>query len=245
MSYKRVIITDFGDPDVLKIVEEESNTLVSGNPMYAAVRSILNRKWEFMVHPSPSAVKTVKFPYRIGFNELIAKSGLATAAGSSTTLVAGGLANVYPNNYFNGWFISTHDGTGKGGYAVVTGYAGTTGTFTVDDWLSLADKSTAAATDPTTNTSYFVTDGLTHPAGQMFDISIRSAIMAEASEEFGPLQYDAMGKYLQKDLPDAHKLDGRMRPRTVGRMKSGSRGGIRHGRHQPRQHRSWTDVTYG
>lgn len=226
-----------------KIVEQEANTITSGNPIHAAVRSILNRKWEFLVHPSPSAVKTVKFPYRVGFNELIAESGLATAAGSSTTLVAGGLANVYPTDYFKGWFISTHDGTGKNGYAVVTGYAGATGTFTVDDWLSLADKSTAAATDPTTNTSYFVTNGLTHPAGQMFDIAIRSAIMAETSEEFGPLQYDTMGKYMQKDLPDAHKLDGRMRPRTVGYMKSGSRYTTR-GRHQPRQHRSWTDVTY-
>lgn len=226
-----------------KIVEREANSVSSGDPKHAAVRAILNRKWELLVHPSPSAARTVKIPYRIGFDALIAESGLATAAGSSTTLVAGGLANVYPDDYFIGWEIITLDGTGKGGYAVVTGYTGTTGTFTVADWLSLADKSTAAATDPAENTSYFVTNGLTHPAGQMFDIAIRSAIMAETSEEFGPLQYDAMGKYMQKDLPDAHKLDGRMRPRTVGRMRSGSRGGMR-GSHQPSQHRSWTDVTY-
>ena len=225
------------------IVEAAADGVSSGNPQVAAVRSILSRKWELLVHPSPSAVKTVKFPYRVGFDQLKAVSGVASS-GSVTTLVDSSFANIYPDDYFNGWFISTHDGTGENGYAVVTDFTGATCTFTVADWLSLSDKSTAAATDPTSNTSYFVTDGLTHPAGQMFDIAVRSAIMAETSEEFGPLQYDAMGKYLQKDLPDAHKLDGRMRPRTVGRMKSGSRGGIR-GSHQPGQHRSWTDVTYG
>ena len=225
------------------IVEAVASGTSSGNPQVAAVRSILNRKWELLVHPSPSAVKTVKFPYRVGFDQLKAVSGVASS-GSVTTLVDSSFANIYPDDYFNGWFISTHDGTGENGYAVVTDFTGATCTFTVADWLSLSDKSTAAATDPTSNTSYFVTDGLTHPAGQMFDIAVRSAIMAETSEEFGPLQYDAMGKYLQKDLPDAHKLDGRMRPRTVGRMKSGSRGGIR-GSHQPGQHRRWTDVTYG
>ena len=225
-----------------KIVEAAADGTSSGNPNFAAVRSILNRKWELLVHPSPSAAKTVKFPYRVGFDQLKAVSGVASS-GSVTTLVDSSFANIYPDDYFNGWFISTHDGTGKNGYAVVTDFIGATCTFTVADWLSLSDKSTAAATDPTSNTSYFVTDGLTHPAGQMFDIAIRSAIMAETAEEFGQLSYDAMGKYMQKDLPDAHKLDGRMRPRTVGRMKSGSRGGIR-GQHHPRQSRSWSDVSY-
>ena len=224
------------------IVEAAANGVSSGNPQVAAVRSILNRKWELLVYPSPSAAKTVKFPYRVGFDELKALSGVASG-GSDVTLVDSSFANIYPDDYFNGWLITTHDGTGENGYAVVTDFTGNTCTFTVADWLSASDKSTAAAANPAENTSYFVTDGLTHPAGQMFDMAIRSAIMAETSEEFGPLQYDAMGKYIQKDLPDAHKLDGRMRPRTVGSMKSGSRGGIR-GQRYPGRHCSRTDVTY-
>jgi hypothetical protein len=213
-----------------------------GNPNRAAIRSVLNRKWELIVNPSPTAAKTVQFPYRIGFDKLKALAGTASD-GSGTTLVDSSFANVYPDDYFNGWFISTQDGTGKNGYAVVTDFTGTTCTFTVADWLSDSDKSTAAAVDPASSTSYFVTDGLRHPVGQMFDIAIRSAIMVEAAEEFGPLEFDAMGKYMKMDLPEAHALDGRMRPRTVGRMKSGSPRGYG-GTHQPRQHRSWLDVTY-
>ena len=169
-------------------------------------------------------------------------AGLASA-GATTTLTDASFANVYPDDYFSGWFISTQDGTGKNGYAVVTDFDGVTCKFTVADWLSNSDKSTAAATDPAASTSYFVTDGLKQPAGQMFDIAIRSAIMAEAAEEFGPLEFDAMGKYMKMDLLEAHALDGRMRPRTVGCMKSGSKQFYK-GVHQPLQHRSWTDVTY-
>ena len=194
----------------------------SGNPFLAAVCSVLNRKWELIVHPSPTATKTVQFPYRIGFNNLVALSGMASG-GSGTTLVDSSFANVYPDDYFNGWFISTQDGTGKNSYAVVDDFAGVACTFTVVDWLSNSDKSTAAAADPAANTSYFVTDGLKHPIGQMFDTVLRSVIMAETAKEFGPLDFDANGEYMQSDLPRAHQLDGRMRPRTVGFMQSGSR----------------------
>lgn len=214
----------------------------NGIPHTAAVRAILNRKWELLVYPSPSVAKTVEFPYRIGFDGLRALSGVASG-GSGTTLVDDSFANIYPDDYFNDWIITTHDGTGKNGYAVVTDFTGSTCTFTVADWLSASDKSTAAATDPASATSFFVTDGLKHPAGQMFDIGIRSAIMVEVAEEFGPLEFDAMGKYMQADLQNAYKLDGRMRPRVIGTMQSGSHRHFR-GSHQPRQHRSWTDVVY-
>jgi hypothetical protein len=159
-------------------------------------------------------------------------SGLASG-GSATTLVDDTFANIYPDDYFNNWIITTHDGTGKNGYAVVTDFTGSTCTFTVADWLSASDKSTAAAADPAASTSYFVTDGLKHPAGQMFD----------TQREFGQLDFDAVGEYLNKDLPEAHRLDGRMRPRVIGVMQSGSYRGYR-GTHQPRQHRSWTNVVY-
>lgn len=219
-----------------------SNSL--GNPIVAAVRSFRRRLWELITYPSPTAAKTIEFPYRIGFDGLEALSGTASG-GSAITLVDSSFANVYPDDYFNGQFITTQDGTGKNGYAVITDFTGATCTFTVADWLSASDESTAAAADPAASTSYFVTDRIKHPAGQMFDVAIKSAIMAETAEEFGPLQYDAVGKYLQVDLPRAYALDARMRPRKTGVMKSGSpRGGFR-GRHHPRGNRSWTDVTYG
>jgi hypothetical protein len=215
-----------------------------GNPIVAAIDTSLNRKWELLVYPSPTSAKTVKFPYRVGFDGLRALSGLASS-GSGTTLVDSSFANVYPDDYFNGWFITTHDGTGKNGYAVVTDFTGATCTFTVADWLSASDKTTAAATDPTTNTSYFVTDGIKHPAGLRFDKAVRSAIMVETAQEFGKLDFDAIGEYINKDLPEAHSADARTKPRTSGRMRSGSPRMFGHGReHHPRQHRSWTDVTY-
>ena len=215
-----------------------------GNPVVAAIRSFRRRLWELITFPSPTAVKTVEFPYRIGFDGLKALSGTASG-GSGTTLVDSSIANVYPDDYFKGQFITTQDGTGKNGYGVITGSTGADGTFTVADWLSASDETTAAATDPAASTSYFVTDRVRHPVGQMFDVAVRSAIMAEAAEEFGPLEYNAIGKYLEVDLPRAHALDARMRPRKTGFMKSGSaRNRSFRGRHHPRQHRSWLDVTY-
>jgi len=192
-----------------------------------------------VVHPSPTAVNTIKIPYRVGFDGLVALSGLASG-GSGTTLVDSTFANVYPDDYFNGWFINTLDSTGKNGYAVVTDFTGTTCTFTVTDWLSNSDKSTAAAADPGDATSYFVTDGLKHPAGARFDKVIRSAIMVETSQEFGQLSFDAVGEYMQKDLPEAHAADARTKPRTSGKMRSGSPSIRSHGG----QHRSRSDVTY-
>ena len=214
-----------------------------GNPVVAAIRSFRRRLWELITFPSPTAAKTIKFPYRIGFDGLNALSGTASG-GSGTTLVDSSFANVYPDDYFNGQFINTLDGTGKNGYAVVTGFAGATCTFTVADWLSGSDETTAAATDPTADTSYFITDRVKHPAGQMFDVAIRSAIMAETVDEFGPLDYNAVGKYRESDLPRAHALDARMRPRQTGFMKSGSSRGNYKGRSHPHGNRSWTDVTY-
>ena len=229
------------DPTEIRRAYAVSTAL--GNPFKAAVKSFRRRLWELRLYPSPTAAKTVEFPYRIGFDGLKALSGTASG-GSDTTLVDSSFANVYPDDYFNGQFIETLDGTGKNGYAVVTDFAGDTCTFTVADWLSASDESTAAATDPTADTSYFVTDRIKHPAGQMFDVAIKSAIIAEAAEEFGPLQYNAVGKYLEVDLPRAHALDARMRPRKTGVMKSGSPGGGFRGRHHPRGNRSWMTVTY-
>jgi hypothetical protein len=232
--------------DPTEIRRAYATTTSLGNPIRAAVKSYRRRLWELRTFPSPTAAKTVEFPYRVGFDGLKALSGTASG-GSATTLVDSSFANVYPDDYFNGQFITTLDGTtGRNGYAVVTDFTGATCTFTVADWLSNSDKTTAAATDPDDGTSYFVTDDIRHPAGQMFDVAIKSAIMAEAAEEFGPLQYNAVGKYLEIDLPRAHALDARMRPRKTGVMQPGNpRGRVFNGRHHPRRHRSWTDVTYG
>lgn len=214
-----------------------------GNPNRATIVPVLNRKHELVVDPSPTAAKTVEFPYRVGFNELQAVSGLASG-GSGTTLVDSTFANKWPDDYFNNWHIYTLDGTGKFGYAVVTDFAGSTCTFTVADWLTVFNKTTAAATDPTTNTSYYVTDGIEHYAGHAFDFAIRGAILAEAEAEWGPLKRAYTEEYETLLLPRAHKLDARQQPRKRGAMQSGSRRLRTNVMHPADPHRTWTNVTY-
>ncbi len=218
-------------------------TMTSSFPTQAAIRSVLNRKWELIVNPSPTSAKTVEFPYRTGLNSLLGVVGLASGGGA-TTLVDSTYANKFPDDYFNGWFIRTLDGTGAFSYALVTDFTGATATFTVADWLSNFDRSTAAAVDPTTDTFYFVTDGLTHAAGLSFDFSVRSAILTEAEAEFGPTERDYTGEYVKMHLPEAHLKDSRQQPRRRGKMLAGST--RRRTRvTQPRDsRRTWTDVTY-
>lgn len=213
---------------------QREGSVNTGNPTIAAIRpSPIRRRWELIVDPSPTEAKTIKFPYRIGFNDMQAVVGISTASGD-TSVTIGGLANLYPDDYFNGWYAYVVSGTGINSYAPVTDYAGSTGAFTVADWLSC--DGSAGGTNPSSDASYvFVTDGYKHPAGAQFDEAILSACKAQAEMEFEDMP-GFMDKFLKLDLPDAHKIDGRSGPKSVGIMKSGGQG---------RQHwRTWSNVTH-
>lgn len=207
--------------------------VLTGYPMLAATLPYTGRRWEFIVDPQPSAADTVTFPYRAGFAAMQAKSGTATG-GSTTTLVDSSLANLYPDDYFDAWTIEVIDGTGRNSYAVVTEYAGTTGTFTVADWLALGGV--AGGTDPTTSSIYFVHDGNAHPAGMQFDEAVLTACLAKAEVEYPDIQVGYMGKFLESDLVKAWQLDARSAPKTLGRMLPGYQADYGH-------KRIWNDVT--
>ncbi|NIT61568.1 MAG: hypothetical protein GWN67_20510, partial [Phycisphaerae bacterium] len=206
------------------LVRTKWESVVSdSHPTHAAVRPWRNRRWELIVDPSPTSGDTVEFPYRVGFDKLQIEAGIATAA-DSTSITIGGLANFYPDDYFNNWVGHIMAGTGRSSYATITDYTGSTGKFTVADWL----KSTGAAggIDPVANSSaYFEPNSNKHPAGMQFDEVVVSACLAKAETLFEGLQldYSPMEKYLQKDLPAAYRVDARSAPKRLGKMLSGSR----------------------
>ncbi len=65
----------------------------------------------------------------------IETTGTATS-GTSTTLVDSELAGTYANDYFKDCVIELIGGTGQGEFALVTGYTGSSGTFTFSGGLS-------------------------------------------------------------------------------------------------------------
>jgi len=192
----------------------------TGYPTKAAVRPYTSRRWELIVDPAPTAADSVEFPYRVGFNALLAEIGTATGGGD-TTLVDSSLAGLYPNDHFNGWTITIIDGTGEKSNAVVTDYAGSSGTFTVADWLTAGGQ--AGGTNPAANSIYFVSDGNKHPAGMQFDEAILAACLAKAELEFDDLKLGYMDKFLELDLKKAYEIDARSAPRKLGRMLPGTR----------------------
>lgn len=203
-----------------------STTTIEGYPTKAAVVPYTDRRWMLFVEPSPSAADTVEFPYRVGFDKLEAISGTATGGGA-TTLAAGVLANLYADDYFNGWTIQVLNGTGRNSYAVVTDYTKATGTFTVAAWLG-------PAISPAANSIFYAYDGGNHPAGMQFDEAVLAACLAKAELEFEDLKLGYMDKFLTLDLPRAHQIDARSAPRKLGQMLPGSR---RQG-----HERIWNDV---
>lgn len=69
-------------------------------------------------------------------------------SGSNTTLVDTDLKATYTaDDVLNDWYIYIISGTGKGSYAVITGYTAATGTIAVADWLGGGD-------DPSTDSKY-------------------------------------------------------------------------------------------
>lgn len=207
--------------DEAQIRQNRETTVVIGDaPFIAAIKPYsTRRRWELMLDPTPSASYTIVFPYKANFDKLELIAGDASA-GDSTSLTDDDLAGLYPDDYFIGDTIRIMSGTGKTSYAVVTDYTGSTGKFTVADWLYRSGA--AGGTDPGSDSIYYIDSTDQHPAGLQFDAAIESAILARTEQEFTDVNRSYLQKFLNVDLPAAYLIDGRTRPRTLGKMKSGS-----------------------
>jgi len=216
------------------IRQRRAVTVTTGYPLYAAIRRLEpkatglgpKRRWEIIFDPEPVAADTVEFPYTVFHDKLQLVAGSASA-GDTTSLTDSSIANYYPDDYFNGWRIKIISGTGKYSTALVTDYTGTTGAFTVADWL-WRDGSTADGTDPSSDSIYVVAPvNNLHPAGFMFDDYIEAACLARAEERIEDIQAGFMAKYKQDSLVKAYATDTRSAPRTLGPQLPGNRHGYR------------------
>ena len=230
------------------IRQRRAVNVVTGYPFYAAIRpwepqtgtlgSHAKRRWELIVDPQPSATDTVQFPYEIIFDKLDMEAGVADAPDDATVELLDA-TRTEGNDYFNGWKIEIVAGTGKGSYAIVTDYVGSTGQFIVADWLTSAGA--AGGTDPTTNSVYIVQPvNNLHPAGAKFDEVIKAASLAEAEMRIEEVSGNWMQKYIQKAVPKAYQADARTAPRKLGSSNKYVRGVRGH----RAQGRIYNDVTY-
>ncbi len=217
-------------------------TVNTGYPFYAAIRPFepvlsapsAKRRFELILDPQPVATDTLQFPYVLSFDKLRLVGGLASSGGA-TTLVDSSFANLYPDDYFNGWKVYIINGTGKNARAVITDFAGSTFTITVADWLAI-DDSTASAADPTSDSAYYLVPvNNLHPAGLRFDKAILSACYAKAEMELEDAAAGFVKQYIEKDLIQAYKIDVRSAPRKLGSMNRGER---------YVRERTWLDVSY-
>lgn len=217
-------------------------TTITSYPHYAAIKQFepvlsapsTKRRFELFLDPQPVAADTVEFPYTLYFDKLRLESGIATAA-AADSLTDGSIANLYPNDYFNGWIITILSGTGKNSYAKVEDYTGSSGKFDIvdDDWLSI--DGTINGTNPSGTPTYKVEPANNlHPAGFRFDEVIKNACLAQAEIQIEDMTSGWDNKY-QKFLAKAYEIDMRSAPRSVGNMN--------HRDHRVRE-RTWSDVTF-
>lgn len=223
----------------------------SGYPLYAALRQLEpyasgatpKRRFEIMFEPEPSTADTVEFPYSVYTDDPQLITG-SSNAGDSTTLTDVTLANLYPDDYFNGWTIKMISGTGTNSYAIVQDYTGSTGVFDVNNvaastaWLAM--DGTSVGTSPGDDSYYVVTPPTSlHPAGMRFDDYVLSACMAKAETDIEDL--DGRGfveKFYQVDIKMAHALDARSAPRKLGSMNKNWRDPTGY------RERTWNNVEY-
>ena len=205
----------------LPLRQRRQSGSAGGNPRQAAVRPYGIRRYELVVYPDPGAAEVIQFPYTYYFNKLDILTGVATAAGALTTLTDTG--RTEPNDYFNtDWIVEVVSGTGKGSYGVVTDFVKATGVITVAAWLDIDGTSTG--TTPASGDEYrLLPVSNLQPAGFAFDNVIRLACMAAAEVEMDDVQTIWEQKYTRA-LGNAHKIDARLAPRTVGNF-GGKRGG--------------------
>ena len=226
--------------DESQIRDYRSNDIQSGYSTLAATRPYsptsptiaTNRRWEIIFDPQPASIQTVKFPYTMHFNKLQLTGGAATN-GAAAAISDSSLANLYPNDLYNGWRVSVISGTGKGATALVTDFVGADGEFFVTDWLY--SDGTAAAVNPAAGSLYTLQPAANvHPAGFMFDNAIEAACKARAQMETGDIGDNWIQEYRQVALPEAWRLDSRSAPRRLGPLVNGPR---------TRRHREFDSVT--
>ena len=233
-------IIDWADESLIR--SKRAVTVSSGYPRHAAIRnyepinssSSAKRRFELIVDPQPSAADTVEFPYTLFFDKLRFEGGTASAA-DSTSLTDSTFANIWPDDYFNGWTIRIISGTGKNSYAKVTDFTGATCKFDVADWLDI--NGGAGGTDPTGTDGVYTVEPVNnlHPAGYRFDRAILLAclsVMEQSSEEMVSVVHQ--GEYYKVALPAAQNLDKRSAPRKLGNLLQ----------HEHIHERYWNDVTY-
>jgi len=215
--------------DYNEIVQRRELSTRDGYPQYAAIRPYeptsstlgATRQWEIIFDPTPSSNQSVIFPYTMRFNNMRLEGGTATGA-SATTIVDS--TRTEPDDYFNNWVVTDISGTGKLGYATVTDYTKSTGTFTVADWLD--EEGTAGGTDPVTGSIYVVEPAANlHPMGTQFDDEILAACRArcEMSAEDAELGSDWISYFNDVAMPEAHRKDALSRPRRLGKLTNGRR----------------------
>ncbi len=190
----------------------------SGTPRLAAIRPYQpidenlssTRLWEMIVDPQSIAALVVEFPYTLHFDSMKMESGIATA-GNDTTLTDN--LRTEAADYFVGWTIEIVDGVNVGKSRTVTGYTAA-GQFTF----------ATMTVNNTITSQYIVTPAANlHPAGHQFDFAIEAACLARAEAESEDEHFDDfwLNFYHKKALPNAHKLDMRSAPRTLGPMLNG------------------------
>lgn len=216
--------------------------IITGYPRYAAIRPLepaitdiedgsAKHRFEIIFDPQPSAAETVEFPYLLSFDSLKLESGKATGGGNTTLTDT---AREESNDFFTGWRCEIIAGTGKGSYATVTGYVGSTGVFTVADWLTSAGA--AGGTNPAANSGYIVYPlNNSLPPGFVFDEAMLAACYAQLAIEDEEASPEAVTYYMQKALPAAHRADARLAPRHLGTMNTRTR-------YHDRFRRTWNDV---
>lgn len=226
--------------DEATIRDMRSTTVQSGYSVWAATRPYsptsstiaTSRRWEIMFEPRPASIQTIKFPYTMHFDKLQMYGGTATN-GAATAISDSSLANLYPDDFFDGWRVTVISSTGKGATGIVTSYIGADGEFFVADWLH--SDGTAAPTNPASGSLYIVQPvANVHPAGFRFDNAIEAACKARAQMETGDAGDNWIQEYRQVALPEAHRLDGRSAPRRLGPLTNVRRS---------RRHEYFDDVT--
>ena len=190
-----------------------------GYPHLAAIRPLEpgtalgpKRRYELIVYPDPVQDDVLEFPYAVVFNKLDIETGITTNVTTGSYILADSTRDE-ADDYFNGWHLFIISGTGKGQSAIVDDYDGATGgfTFTADTWF---------ATDPDTTSVYAIEPiNNLHPAGIKFDKVVKSACLAKAEQTFENINSGRAEEYIQKDLPQAYRADGRARLHTIIRAK--------------------------
>jgi len=206
------------------IRKRRQNSQDTGYPFLAAIRPLEpvvgtlgpTRRQELFLYPDPVQADTLEWPYIAGFNEIDMETGVATS--TSATMLADTTRDE-ADDYFNEWVITVLDATGRGSYAVVTDYTGSTGQFDVTDWLK-ADGS-AGGTDPAADSVYVVQPlNNLHPAGMKFDEVVKASCMSEAEQYFSKIEAGHIERYIQKALPKAYEADARSQMFTkIGRRR--------------------------